>query len=301
MDLSIAELAAAQYGVIGLGQLVDLGLTPSGIRKRVARGLLHRIHRGVYAVGHASISQRGHWLAAVLAFERAALSHASAAGLHSLRPTSAASVDVMVSRRARSRKGIRVHSSRTLLRRDITTVDSITCTSVARTLLDLAGLVDRRGLERACDRAHTLRTFDLREIEDVLRRAGGHHGAAKLKAVLADHEIGSTETRSPLEERFLAILDLARIRRPTADHTIDLDGEPVTVDFAWVADRVLVELDSWRYHGNPIAQARDIRRTRQFALLGWFVLRYTGADLDDPRTVEREVLAALAHRPVRLP
>ena len=126
-----------------------------------------------------------------------------------------------------------MHRSRTLLLRDVTAVDGIACTSVARTLLDLATIVERRGLERACDRAQVLRSFDLNEIGDVLDRAGGHRGAGRLRAVLAEHDIGTTETRSPLEERFLAILDAAGIRRPTADHTIDVGGEPVTVDFAW--------------------------------------------------------------------
>ena len=153
-------------------------------------------------------------------------------------------------------------------------------------------------------RAHTLRVFDLAAIEDVLARAGGHPGAARLRSVLADHAIGTTETQSPLEERFLSVIDAAGIRRPEADYTLDVDGEPVTVDFAWVPERVLVELDSWRHHGNPIAQARDARRTRRLTLMGWCVLRITDSDLADRAAVERDVRAALGTRaaePRRLP
>lgn len=301
IDAAIAAVAGRQFGVIALRQLVELGLGASGVRDRVARGLLHPIHRGVFAVGHRSLTERGRWMAAVLAFERAALSHASAAALHGLRPSASPGTDVTVSRTARPRKDIRVHRSRTLLLRDVTAVDGIACTSVARTLLDLATIVERRGLERACDRAQVLRSFDLNEIGDVLDRAGGHRGAGRLRAVLAEHDIGTTETRSPLEERFLAILDAAGIRRPTADHTIDVGGEPVTVDFAWVAERVVVELDSWQYHGNPIAQARDARRSRGLGLLGWFVLRYTHVDLRDANGVECEIRSALTQPGVRLP
>jgi predicted transcriptional regulator of viral defense system len=293
LDAAVAALAGIQHGVVALRQLIALGITASGVRDRVARGALHRIYRGVYTVGHASLSREGRWMAAVLAHERAALSYASAADLHGLRRTSSAEIDVTVSGASRSRPGIRVHRSRMLLSRDIKVVERIPCTSVARTLLDLAALTDRRQLERACDRALTLRTFDQDATDDVLARAGGHRGAARLRAVLHDHELGTTETRSPLEERFLSLVDAIGLRRPHADYLVDVDGEPVRVDFAWVEERVLVELDSWRYHGNPVAHARDARRTRRLSLNGWCVLRVTSADLEDAVGVERDLRAAL--------
>ena len=184
---------------------------------------------------------------------------------------------MVVSGHARPRKGIRVHSAATLLRRDIRVVDGVPCTSPARTLLDLAQTIGRRGLERTCDRALV------------------------LESVLASHDIGSTLTRSALEDRFLPICDRAGIRRPVADYTIDVQGEPVTVDFAWVKERVIVELDSWRYHGNPIAQARDHRRTRRLTLMGWCVLRVTASDLDDEPSMVGDLQAALARRGHGLP
>src|SRR5215218_11487345 len=84
MDHRIAAIAARQHGVISLQQLRSLGLSDSAVRSRVERGQLIRLHRGVYAVGHAVLRAEGHWLAAVLACgSGAALSHRSSAELQS--------------------------------------------------------------------------------------------------------------------------------------------------------------------------------------------------------------------------
>ncbi|MGH2984486.1 MAG: type IV toxin-antitoxin system AbiEi family antitoxin domain-containing protein [Solirubrobacterales bacterium] len=81
-EAAIVRTAARQHGVVTFAQLRAAGVLSSGIADRVAAGRLHRVHRGVYAVGHSGLSQDGRWLAAVLACgERAVLSHRSAAAL----------------------------------------------------------------------------------------------------------------------------------------------------------------------------------------------------------------------------
>src|SRR5204863_6573503 len=118
-----------------------------------------------------------------------------AAALRHLRAGNRATVDVISPRRAgRGLRGIDAHTSSTLLQRDVEKVDGIECTSVARTLLDLAAVLPRRAVERAFDEAEVLRVLDAREIADVLARAGNHRGAAVLRAVLTEHTPGSTRT-----------------------------------------------------------------------------------------------------------
>jgi predicted transcriptional regulator of viral defense system len=136
LDVEIAALADRQHGVVALRQLLEFGLSARAVQHRTARGRLHRIHRGVYAVGRSQLIGRGHWMAAVLACgPRAVLSHRSGAGLAGLRQDNRPRADVSLpSPSARPRKGIEVHSSVTLTAEDITTVDGIPCTTVARTL-----------------------------------------------------------------------------------------------------------------------------------------------------------------------
>jgi very-short-patch-repair endonuclease len=116
--------------VVSLGQLQLLGLGRAAVAKRTRAGRLHRLYRGVYAVGHARLTGQGRWMAAVLACgKRAALSHRSASTLTAILRTARAKPDVTLPCPcARARHGITVHSSVTLTEADITTVDGIPCT-----------------------------------------------------------------------------------------------------------------------------------------------------------------------------
>ena len=140
MDAAIATLAAAQHAVVPLAQLLAVGLSRSAIGKRVERGVLHRVHRGVYSVvPPRALSREGRWLAAVYATgEGAALSHVSAAQLHGITRRRAALIDVVVPRQRRPQRGIRVHRVRRLDPLDLTTERDIPVTSIARVLVDLS-------------------------------------------------------------------------------------------------------------------------------------------------------------------
>jgi predicted transcriptional regulator of viral defense system len=207
LEALIAAWALAQHGVIALWQLIELGLSERAVRHRVAAGRLHRVHAGVYAVGHAPLTRDGWYMAAVLACgDDSALSHRSAADKRELRRTSRSAIDIITPRQAgRRRRGIDAHVAATLLPRDVEEVDGIRCTSVARTLLDLAAVLPRREVERAFDRAEVLEVLDARAIEDVLERTRGHRGHATLRSILDTHAAGSTLTRSELEELSRAV------------------------------------------------------------------------------------------------
>ena len=186
LDVEISALAVRQHGVVALRQLCELGLSASGVRKRAARGRLHRIHRGVYAVGLPTLTGRGHWMAAVIACgPTAVLSHRSAAGLWGLRSDNRQKSDISLpSPSARAKPAIEVHRSVTLNAADTTLVDGIPCTSLARTLVDLGDVVDRRAVERAVEQAEVLRLFDLTEVHEAMERAGPRRGTGLLSSVL---------------------------------------------------------------------------------------------------------------------
>jgi predicted transcriptional regulator of viral defense system len=136
----VARIAARQHGVISQGQLVTAGMSPSTITRRVREGWLHRVHRGVYAVGHRNLNREGQWIAAVLACgQQAVLSHESAAALWSISPTCPPLVHVSVpgTNGRRPSKGIVVHRSTTLIAAETTRRRGIPVTTHARTLRDL--------------------------------------------------------------------------------------------------------------------------------------------------------------------
>jgi hypothetical protein len=193
---------------------------------------------------------------------------------------------------------MRVHRSATLRAQDVTTVDRIPCTTVARTLLDLAEVVDRRSVERAYEQAEVLGILDLVAVEDVLARSSGRRGAPRLRAIVADSNPGVTLTRSELEERLLAICGAAGIPLPRVNAWVPLDGGGVEVDFMWPAERLVVETDGHRVHGTRHAFERDRRRDRRLLLAGWRVVRLTWRQLlQDPGEVTETIQTLLRSQP----
>ena len=192
----ITALAERQHGVIAAPQLYSLGLSETQVRTRAGNGLLHRVHRGVYAMGTRNLTPKGQWMAAVLASgENAVLSHQAAGELWhvrllTLRSGRRASIDVTVcgGRGARRRPGIVVHRSLTILNEEVTTREGIPVTTAARTLLDLAAVLPRRQLERAVDQAERLKTLQSRRPRQdrcrALRPAGrGCPGAPSFGSI----------------------------------------------------------------------------------------------------------------------
>lgn len=164
----VAEFAEPDHGVLATSELLACGLTHAGIHRRVTAGRLHRLHHGVYAVGHSALSREGRWLAAVKACgPGAALSHQSAGQSWEYTPRYSGPIHVIVphARRPRSGRGIALHRSRTLTERDITRLDGIPVTTPARTPRDLKRVLPREEWEAAVDRART-RGFNVGEVVD---------------------------------------------------------------------------------------------------------------------------------------
>jgi hypothetical protein len=212
-----------------------------------------------------------------------------------MRRSTRTAIDVTTPRRTgRHRAGIDVHRSDTVRTKEVTTVDGIPCTSVARTLLDLADVVDRRSVERACEQAEVMGILNLRAVEDVLAESWGRHGASVLRAVVRDFDPCATLTRNELEQRFLSLCDAAGVARPRVNAWIPLDGGGVEVDFLWPAHRLAVETDGHRVHGTRQAFERDRRRDRRLLLEGWRVVRFTWRQLvSDPEEVAATIRALL--------
>lgn len=295
--MRLAELAARQHGVVARRQLEAIGLSDKMVVGRVRRGQLVRLHRGVYAVGHARLRQEGWWMAAVLAAgPGAVLSHRDAAALHGLRPPGDRQrIEVTTTGRASSTRAVKVFRAAVLDAQDATFVAGIPTTSVARTLVDLAAVVTPRELRKALAEAER-RRLDVTGIERAMaataRRNGRGH--AELRHALEElRTIGAPITRSELEDRFLALLDAHDLPRPAANYGV----EGMEVDAVWPRERVAVELDGWGAHATRHAFQDDRTRANDLTAAGWAVLRFTWADVTRrPHDTAARVAHALAPR-----
>ncbi len=288
VDGRVAALARRQHGVVGRAQLVELGLSVAEIEGRVRREAIHTVHRGVYAVGHLSLTRNGRFMAAVLACgEGAALSHFSAAVLWEMLRDRNWPIHVTAPAERR-RPGIRTH--RAPLEGERVRREGITVTTPGRTLVDLADVAPRRLLERAIDEAEYLR---LDRTGLAPRR--GRRGQGLLASVLAVHTPGATRTRSELEERFLQLCDEHGIERPE----VNVDVEGYECDFVWREQALVVETDGGAAHGTARARERDRVKDVELLVAGWRVVRVTWVRLfNEPERVAAELRQLLTQAPL---
>src|SRR5205085_9315547 len=202
----------------------------------------------------------------------AVLSHRDAAALLDLRRSSRSRIDVTIPRGSRrTRPGIEIHRPREVHPDDVTVVDGIPCTTIARTLVDLAEVVTRSHLERGIERAEKLRMFDLGTVEACTARAPFRRGARVLRSILTAYRAETAFTRSDLEKGFLAVCSAAGFPWPRVNTWLEFDGTGGEIDFVWPDRRVAVEVDGWEDHRTRPAFERDRDRDRRLRLAGWTV------------------------------
>lgn len=288
----IWALAARQHGAVAHRQLVALGLSAAAIEHRLATGRLHRVMRGVYAVGRHELGQRGLWMAAVLRCgPRAALSHASAAAAWEIRQQRGGPIEVSVWGGACPRPPeLRVHRRATLGANELASHDRVPLTSPVLTLIDLAAHLSPRRLEAAVNEADKRELVDPEALRQALERLPRHPGVARLRRCLDRATLVLTD--SELERRFLPVARAAGLPMPLTGRR--LNG--FKVDFLWVDLGLVVETDGLRYHRTPAQQARDRLRDQSHAAAGLTPLRFTHAQVRYEPDHVRETLAAVAAR-----
>jgi very-short-patch-repair endonuclease len=269
LERRLVRLAESQHGVLSLEQLVALGISAEQVRQRAHAGRLHRVHRGVYAVGHAKLSKEGRWMAAVLAYGGdTVLSHRSAAELWRMLTPRRGPVDVLVPGTSgrRQRDGIRLHRSTTLTQRQSIRRLNIPITTPARTLDDLRSCATPDELSRARRQAEFL---------------GYRTQLAPPKPV----EL----SRSELERRFVRLCQRHHLPSPRVNAPL-LGYE---VDFLWPFAKLVAETDGYDGHFGRESFEYDRRRDAKLAAAGYEVIRFTWRQV-----LERpgEVVAALRPR-----
>lgn len=258
-DAKIAALAARQHGIVTVAQLRTC-LGEASIQRRVTAGRLHRVHRGVYAVGHAALSLEARYMAATLgAGEGAALSHLSVADFWGVSRWRTSVISV-VSTRRRQLEGVEVHAVRALDARDVVTWRGIRVTTVARMLVDLTDVLTPHQLAYVHE-AEFKRCFDEPATRAALARARGRRNLHRLHRALELHAQGSAGTRSAKEDAFLEGLDVE-----------PLVNTKIEVDFHWPDERRVVEVDG-PGHARRASRREDARRDAALEAGGWTVTR----------------------------
>jgi very-short-patch-repair endonuclease len=293
LERKLWRLASRQHGVVARRQLIELGFSKSAIDRRLRVGRLTVVHAGVYLVGHVAKTRLAAEMAAVLACgSGAVLSHRSAAVLWGLvgRPNGQVRVDVtMAADWAPARSGVRVHRVGRLERRDRTSIDGLPVTIPARTVLDLAAVLDPGELEAAAGHAERRHGVGLADLADQLDRNRGRLGAPTLRALVRRGE-NPALTRSKAERRLLALLRRTGCPRPEANQTV----AGFEVDLLWAARRLVVEFDGFEFHADRAAFERDRRRDAELQARGYRVLRVTWRQLvDHPAVVADRISRTL--------
>jgi very-short-patch-repair endonuclease len=300
---AVLELAERQHGVVSRAQLHGLGMSRAAIGHRLNRGKLHRLMQGVYAVGRPEVTDRGRWMAAILACgPRALLSHRSAAALLGLRREVPEVVevvvpadvfrrhpDVRVYRRgapAAEREGTGVVATPRALRPG--TFDRIPVTSPAVTLVDLATCLDDGDLEAAVNEADHHNFIDPRSLRRAIDELGRRPGARRLRDLLDATSYALTASR--LERLFRPLAAQAGLPPPQTQAQLGRSR----VDFYWAELGLIVETDGLRYHRTPFTQAADARRDNANARGGLTTLRFTHWQVKNEPDYVRGELRAVA-------
>jgi hypothetical protein len=264
-------------------------------------GRLHRVHRGVYTVGHEDLTWEGHCMAAVLAAAPARVekghqpivaSHRSAAWLWDVLRYRPQTIEVTAPKPRRSRRAYLVHCS--ALPKDERAVrEGIPVTSLARTFLDCAATERPRTVRRMLERASDLRLLDLGPIRGVLSRSPEHSGAAKLNAALEIYDETPVFTRSDIEKRFLEVVTAAGLPAPSMNSFV----AGYEIDAYWADHRFGVELDIYETHGSRLSFEEDRERDDELLLAGVETTRVTGPRLArEPDAVVESVRRHLQRR-----
>jgi len=289
----LADLAEAQHGVVTFRQLRQLGFSKGHISRAYEADRLRRIHRGVYAVGHARISQHGKCSAAVLACGAGALlSHRSAAWLWGFLSTHPKEAAVTVPSQGHRRRGIGVHRVAGLSGWECGTLEGIPVTSAERTLLDLGAVASARDLTSAVDRAKRLGHLDLDALDAILLRRGHTAAAKRLTKVLELY-------RRPVFDRArseLLLLDAIEKEGLSAPVLNCWVGK-WEIDAYWENERFAVEVDGWETHGSRQAFEEDRLRLEEMKLAGIDCIRISARRIEThPDQIAQRIRTFLSRR-----
>lgn len=284
VDIAIAKLAKQQHGVVTRTDLLDLGLGQDAIDHRARTGRLHRLHRGVFAVGHEALTPTARSYAAVCSVDGlAGVASLTALAAHGIRPLREGeeTVHLVTVRARRARDEIRFHGMQSLTRADLMVRDGVLVLTPALALLTAANDLDERALRRAVNQAFVMKLVSVPLLVRTIAEHRRRRGVGKLGRVLA----AAKPTRSEFEDAAAAFFDAYGMER--FEMNARAAGREVDVLFPRL--RLVIELDSAEFHDNPIQRADDAAKQTVLERAGFVVarLRWHDVTADQPATATK--------------
>jgi hypothetical protein len=271
---AIREVAERQHGVVARWQLLDRDIAPAVFRARCENGVFVPLFHGVFALGHRRLGREGRWMAAVLACgPGAVLSHFSA-GHHWSMCGSRGPIEVLRQSggfHPKGHRGVKLHQTRRLEPYEVTVERGVPVAAMERVLLDLAARTNAKRLERMFVQAYKREGFSWSRLGRIINRRRGCKGVGRLRRIALEVDPEALETKSVPEIDLLALYRQADMPTPS----VNVLAEGYLVDFLWVEQKVIVETDSWRHHGDPLAFEKDHQRDVDLIAAGYDVHRTT--------------------------
>jgi Transcriptional regulator, AbiEi antitoxin len=291
-DVALARLTARQHGVFTVDQARCCGLSERTVRSRVASGRYERLHPGVFAVAGVAPSWSRDVIGAVLSIRGlGAASHRTAAHLWEMVSHRPRRIEVVAVRHRRvDTPTSTIHESVDLLPEDVVLVDGIPTTTARRTVVDMGASSPPWLVERALDTGLRMGLFTTMDVRRLIARVArsGRNGIGTIRPLIDERLRWESVTESVLEDLFRSVLSESGVEMPVPQfEVVDPSGTFVCrADFAYPDRAILIELDSERYHMDPIAFQRDRDKQNRAQQLGWTVFRFTWRQLiDRPHSV----------------
>lgn len=293
IEARIREIATPQGGLVTRAQLMELGLSRAAIFRRVRANTLEPVLHRVYTVGVQKNRRMMEDAALLSAGPEAALSHTSALYHWGLieSPRREQPIHVIVPRRLqRPHPKIIFHSAQGLGPDDFVERKGRRMTTVPRTLLDSATVVQSRLLDQAIAIAQGRGLVTQKELAEVVERFRGHPGIRVLRDLVSNPN-GPRFVRSKAEQMCVDLILEARLPPPKSNVLVG----SYEVDLLWPKQRVIVEIDGRAYHTSRHAFDQDREKSNWLATHGYNVLRVTWTQITKQRlVVAAQIATALA-------
>lgn len=302
VETVLGAIGASQYGLITMKQALDAGVSRDAVRRRVRAGALIQMCPGVFRVAGAPRSWQQRAMAASLwVGSNGGVGCAAAAALHRLDGFAPpVAIDIVTPRNLQSsQRLLKVHRTPFWSDQDLVAVAGIGVTSVERTLIDVAGRAGEQRLEIAIEDALRRRLTRPDRVAERLEMMPRNQPGRAVIARLLEERGADAPAESGLEVKVLRLLRELGYPAPLRQKVLDDGGRFVgRVDLVFPERRLILEVDSFRFHSGRQSWDRDRERRNALTALGWVVLHVTSKMLGEEKDAFVRDLARAYDRPL---